>query len=191
MEFVKEQEVLDLLKDLGIEREQEDELVFLEMARSDDIVQVLMKTDTSAAEPKPGATVVNVSREQLPRLVDGAVQRLHLRQVLLIPLAPWRRVFDCVAFAMATNEDWQDIDAAATVELNQRDPLLCEPGDFHTLEALVTALLENAEETNQGLYLTSTASPVLVEIVPDGAVRFSVANRALADELLEMVEVEQ
>jgi hypothetical protein len=81
--------------------------------------------------------------------------------------------------------DWQEFDAIATVELNTRDPLLCDPADFHTLIALMQTLLRDAENADQGLTLLGTASPVVVEVIPDGAVRVSLGSQVLADELAE------
>jgi hypothetical protein len=69
--------------------------------------------------------------------------------------------------------------------LNTRDPLLCEPGDFHTLIALIQALLKDSDSSEQGLNFIATASPVLVELVPDGAVRLSLGSQVLADEVAE------
>jgi hypothetical protein len=92
---------------------------------------------------------------------------------------------------MASNEDWQEMDATATVELNTRDPLLCEPADMHLLIALVQALVSDADAPDQGLMFIASASPVLVEIVPDGvgAVRVSLGSQVLADELAEAFAV--
>jgi hypothetical protein len=89
---------------------------------------------------------------------------------------------------MADNEDWQEFDTTATVELNTRDPLLCVPGDFQTVRELVHALLHDAERPDQGLIITSTAAPLLVEIVPDGAVRVSFGTQVMADEVAEAFE---
>ena len=83
-------------------------------------------------------------------------------------------------------EEWQAVDTAATVELNTRDPLLCEPGEFHTVNALVKVLLNDADSPEQGLTLTTTAAPVTLELVPGGAVRISIGNRVLADEVVEI-----
>ena len=107
----------------------------------------------------------------------------------MFPVGEWRNVFDAVAFSLADNEDWQEFDHSATVELNTRDPVLCEPGDFQTVGALVTALLSDAERPEQGLTLTSSATPVLIEIVPDGVVRVSFGNQAMADEVAQAIEV--
>ena len=125
----------------------------------------------------------------LPAFIEQVIHRLNLTDVLLIPVGKWRHVFDAVAFSMAANEAWQEIDAAATVELNTRDPLLCGPADFQLVIELIRALLSDAEEPEQGLMLTATALPVIVEIVPDGAIRLSIGNAALADEVMDVVTV--
>ena len=75
--------------------------------------------------------------------------------------------------------------SAGTVALNTRDPLLCEPADFHTISDLIKALLSDAESAEQGLMITTTAAPFVLALVPDGAVRISVGNPALADEITE------
>jgi hypothetical protein len=62
---------------------------------------------------------------------------------------------------------------------------LCEPADFHTINDLIKALLSDAESPEQGLMITTTAAPVMVELVPDGAVRISIGNPVLADEVAE------
>jgi len=121
-------------------------------------------------------------------VVDGIILKLRLEQVLLIPTKPWRHVFDAVAFNLAENEDWQAVDAAATVELNRRDPLLCEQGDFQILNALIHALVQDADNPDQGLMLTTTSAPVLVEFVPEGTFRISVGHQVLADEITELFE---
>ena len=80
------------------------------------------------------------------------------------------------------------MDTAATVELNGRNPLLCEPGDFQTVSALMHALLSDADRPEQGLMLTTTSAPLLVEVIPDGAVRATFGNQAMADEVAEVFE---
>ena len=186
VEFVKEVEVLDLLKDHGITPERSgDDCVYLRMDGQTDIVRIHLTTSETRAVPADGARVVPTTIENLPAVVETITQKLHLSQVLLVPVGRWRNVFDAVAFSLAQNEDWQEIDTTATVELNTRDPLLCGPGDFHTVRALMRALLTDAENPEQGLMLTTTAAPVLVEVIPDGALRMSFGNQALADEVAD------
>lgn len=188
MEFVHDNEQLaGLLRDHGIAREEVGDRVYLRMKEGDDIVRVHITAGESAAEPEDGAQVRTMEAAQLPEIIDGLIHKLHMSEVLLVPVGKWRSVFDAVAFSLAENEDWQEMDAAATVELNTRDPLLCEPGDYHTVSALLHALLSDADQPEQGLMLTTTAAPVLVEVIPDGAVRMSFGNRVLADEAFEAI----
>ena len=100
-------------------------------------------------------------------------------------MGKWRSVFDVVAFSLATNEEWPRIDAAATVELNSRDPLLADAGDLHLLCDLIKALLQDSEKPDQGLMMISVGQSVVVEVVPTGGVRLSFGNRAIADEVAE------
>ena len=184
MEFVDENEIADLIRDHKLTKVADgQERVYLRMDDGDELVHVHLACAESQSQPNNGAKVVTVEKDRLPGLIEHIIHVLHIDQVVLIPIGKWRKVFDAVAFSLATNEDWQEMDATATVELNTRDPLLCEPGDFHTLVALLTALLNDADQPEQGLMMVPTAAPVLMEVVPDGAIRITLANQALADEL--------
>jgi hypothetical protein len=186
LEFIRYDEVMGLLKGHGVkEAPAEEDRVYLQMEDGRDVVHLHLACHESTAPPRDGASVVPVEKDRLPTVVDHVIHKLHLNQVLLIPVCKWRKVFDAVAFSLADNEEWQAMDAAATVELNTRDPLLCEPGDFHTLSAMMKVLINDADSPDQGLTLTTTATPVTVEIVPDGAVRISIGNQVLADEVVE------
>ncbi|MCZ6834344.1 MAG: hypothetical protein O7G85_01085 [Planctomycetota bacterium] len=190
MEFVNEQEVFGLLKEFGIEAEPVgEEIVDLRMKNDDSIVRFHLACEGCQAESYDGAETVIVEKQKLPDVVEHMLHLLHLRQVLLVPVGKWRNIFDAVAFSLASNEDWQLIDAAATVELNQRDPLLCEPEDFSTLHELLAALYNDAEHPEQQLMLVSTIAPILIEIVPEGALRVSIGNQVLADEVAEAFSV--
>ena len=186
MEFVRHDEVVDLLNDFGVEQVPDGgDRIYLKMRDGQGVVHLHLNGCESKCAPRKGASVIPTEKAKLPKLVEHIIHLLHLHQVLLIPVGKWRKVFDVVAFSLAQNEDWQEIDATATVELNTRDPLLCEPADFHTLVALIQALVQDADSPDQGLFFMATASPVLVEVVPDGAIRISLGSPALADELAE------
>jgi hypothetical protein len=186
VEFVNHEEVLDLLDEYGIEEVHDgNDKIYLRMVDGEGVVHMHLACPQSSAQPLNGSSVVHVDKVKLPKVVEHMIHCLHLSQVLLIPIGKWRKVFDAVAFSLANNENWQEMDATATVELNTRDPLLCEPADFHTVVALIQALLQDAESPEQGLMFIATASPVLVELIPDGAVRVSLGSQVLADELAE------
>ena len=186
MEFVSHDEVADLLDDYGIEEVVEGkERVHLRMTDGEGVVHLHLADRSCPSKPRNGASVVPIEKDRLPQALEQILRALHLNQVLLLPVGKWRKVFDAVAFSLANNHAWQEMDATATVELNTRDPLVCEPADFNTLIELVSALIRDADSPEQGLIFVATASPVLVEIIPDGAVRVSVGSPALADEVSE------
>lgn len=187
MEFVDENEVADLIRDHKLKRVAEGDQVHLRMDDGEALVHLHLACSESAAQPHNGASVVTVKKDRLPGLVEHVLHLLHIDQIVLIPVGKWRNVFDAVAFSLASNEAWQEMDATATVELNTRDPLLCEPADFHTLIALIEALLNDADKPEQGLMMVPSAAPVLLEVVPDGAVRITLANQTLADELTDVL----
>jgi hypothetical protein len=190
LEFVNTSEVADLLTEHGCEEVTEgEERRYLVLPDQEGTVFLHLAAESSNATPREGATVLKTETEAMPGLVEQIIHRLNLRDVLLIPVGKWRRVFDAVAFSLATNESWQEVDAAATVELNTRDPLLCGPADVQLVIELLRALLSDAEEPEQGLILTATAVPVIVELIPDGAIRLSIGTAALADEIMDVVSV--
>ena len=47
------------------------------------------------------------------------------------------------------------------------------------------ALIKDAERPEQGLHITTTAAPVMVELVPNAAIRIRGGNAVFADEVVE------
>jgi len=186
VEFIDYGEALVLLREQGIrEAPESEQRICLELADGEGVVHLHLACTESTTTPHDGAEVVSVEKDSLPSTVEHILHKLHLSQVLLIPVSKWRHLFDAVAFSMAENEDWQAVNTAGTVVLNTRDPLLCEPTDFHTISELIKALLSDAESPEQGLMITTTAAPFVLELVPDGAASITVGNPALADEVAE------
>ncbi len=189
MEFINFDEGVEALRELGIEAALlDDEHLCLRHAEGEHAeapCHLHLADESSAAKPRNGARVLRIAKDRLADAALNMVGQLHLSQLLIVPVGKWRSVFDAVAFSMACNEEWQAVDAMATLELNTRDPLLCEPGDYHILRALINALFKDAESSDQGFTISATAMPFLVEVVPDGAVRVTFGNQVLADEIEE------
>ncbi len=186
VEFVDHGETIEALKEQGLREVPDGEnRIGLALDDSDSVVHLHLLYGESTCTPHEGADVVQVEKDQLPDALEHVFHKLHLSQMILMPVGKWRKVFDAVAFSLADNEEWQAVDTAATVVLNTRDPLVVGPGDFHTINALIKALLKDAEHPDQGLLITTTMAPLLVEIVPDAAIRVSIGNPVLADEVVE------
>ena len=193
MEFIEYEEVTEALEGVGVKGSLRDDEHLIFAADADatpgDSAYIHLADPTCAAQPYDGARVVTTGIEQLPALVDEMIDALHLSQILMVPVGKWRSVFDAVAFSLASNEDWQEVDAMATVRLNTRDPLICEPGDYQTVRALLGALFSDADSRDQGVTILSTAKPFIAEIVPEGCVRVMVGSQVLADEIVDSLHL--
>lgn len=135
------------------------------------------ETDVADAE------VLEISRDRAGEVLEHILHKLHLAPLLILPIGRWRAVFDVVTPALTENDQWVAIDSAATVELNTRDPLVCELRDLHLLRAVVDAVLNHAETLEQGISIAAVQAPLLVEIEPAGGVLLTIGNEGLADEV--------
>lgn len=193
MEFISFDEAVDALADLGIYPEFPDEhhlrLEPDESQLPEDACFMHLADASCDAPAVDGAHRITISKDELSGAVESMIGVLRLAQVLVFPVGKWRTVFDAVAFSMAADEHWQEVDAVASVELNTRDPLLFEPGDYHTLRRLVAALMSDAQSPDQGIIITTTGAPFLAEVEPRGAIRVMLGNQALADEVSEALHI--
>lgn len=129
-------------------------------------------------------------RDALPRVIENLLHKHRVNEALVIPVGKWRSVCDVLAFELASDPSWQDVDAEASLHLNTRDPLLLTPRDFHIVPTMLGALMRAAPDDGSGEHdLTIVAAGVgmLVEFRASGAVVLTAANPAFCDELAEMV----
>ena len=187
MEFIDVGETTELLSQHGIvQKAQDEDHTFLRMA-DESAPRKHLAVPGCDVEPLPGAEVIEFSLEQMSTVIDNILHKLHHNQLILFPVGRWRSIFDAVAFSLAENEEWQRIDAAATVELNTRDPLLCDAGDLNLVCELVKTLFHDSESPDQGLQLVTAGIPLVVEIVPNGGVRLTFGTAAVAEEVSEAI----
>ena len=186
VEFISEGEVAELLQSHGIAKVSEDEdHVYCRMGDEAALHHVHLCVPGAGTVPREGAQVYDIEADRMESVLNHILRKLHHNQFILIPVGKWRSVFDAVAFSLAGNEEWQAVDAAATVELNTRDPLLTDAGDLHLLCDLVGAIIQDSESTDHGLMMITAGVPVVLEIVSAGSVRISFGNRAVAEEVAE------
>jgi hypothetical protein len=88
-------------------------------------------------------------------------------------------VFEAVAKPMSAHEHWREIDAAATVELNTRDPLSFEPAHHHLLRDLVAAVVSSGGGALQGISVVAVGMRVVLEVLPDGQMIVFVGDAAM------------
>ncbi|MCA9285178.1 MAG: hypothetical protein KDA22_08200 [Phycisphaerales bacterium] len=184
---------MELLGEVGVVKvDRPDDRLELALDAPNDSVHVRVIPEGATGEQLGGQAGdgprLTVAKERLPELLETLFHKMRVQQLLVLPIGKWRRVFDVVAFSMATVEEWAEVDATASVRLNTRDPLLCAPPDLHTLRALIQAILSDADSVDQGILITTTITPVLVELHPDGCVHFTLSSAALASQVEKLLE---
>jgi len=186
LDFLPEQEINELLNELGVATRPEGEhCVFMAMGDDHAAVKHCLCNDKNPCESDTKTLCSEMTAEKMVRSLLGAIHKIHEGQTLMIPVGKWRLAFDAVAFSMAGDEAWQEFDASATIKLNTRDPLLFESGDEQLLASVVTSLMNDGETQDQGVYLIPVGAPVLVHIQPRGPVKFWFGTSVLADEVRE------
>lgn len=125
------------------------------------------------------AGIVRVARAEIGPIVEGIVHKLKLPETAVIPVGTWRRVFETVAKPMSVHGQWRAIDAAATVELNTRDPLSFEPAHHHLLRDLVAAVVSSGGGAVQGISVVAVGMRIVLEVLPDGQMIVFVGDAAM------------
>lgn len=187
VDFIREEEVADLLNGFGISRVPDGEdCVLLAMDEARVAARACFYAEGGECPCDEDCTCTAVPPDRLASTIDASLHRLHQGQSVLLPVGKWRSVFDAVAFSLAGDEAWQEFESAATVELNTRDPLLLDSTDVHVLTSLLRALMDDGDQAQQGVFLVTAGAPVLMHLHPGGSIRFWFGDRVHADELAEV-----
>ena len=187
MDFIPEQELGELFRDMGVVTYDAGETyALLEMDDQHAGVRDCLYVADQPCDADDGWNCREMDMDQLIASIVGTIHKIHEGQTVLIPAGKWRSMFDVVAYSMAQDEAWQEFDASATIRLNTKDPLVFESGDEHTLANLLTALMKDGETIEQSVYLIPAGAPLLMHICPSGPVKLWFGNSALADEVSEV-----
>lgn len=184
MEFIEYQEVLPGLRKQGITEVEDDRGMIRLEAEPDPSLQVLhLKCDGSTTPPYPDARILDRQKDHLAAEVIGILGRLHLNEVLVVPVCNWQGVIVCAAYDLAADETWIEFDAVAALHQTTRNPLAVTRGEFSVLEVMIRAILENGESPTHDLMISSDLIPLLIEVFPDGAVSVT-CKHDVAEELV-------
>lgn len=190
MEFVQYREVLPGLQEQGlIETADDAGLCRLEIESQPRLKTLHIKDPTSRVPPYPDAIVLDRPKVEIAEILEQALDRIHLSEVLVIPVGQWRAVIDCVAFDLASDEEWQEIDRLAALNQNTRNALAVTRGETRLLIDMVRSLFANGTEANQDLTVTSDVAPLLVEIFHDGAISLT-WDGSIVDALVKQLKAE-
>jgi hypothetical protein len=180
VEFVEHQQTWARLRKHGVvASDGADKELHLDLDDSTpvEVLDVAAHDHPRVAELPP--SIRRVPRAEMGPIVEGIVHKLRLPEVVVIPVGRWRHVFEAVAKPMSAHEHWREIDAAATVELNTRDPLSFEPAHHHLLRDLVSAVVSSGGGATQGISVVAVGMRIVLEVLPDGQMIVFVGDAAM------------
>ena len=128
-------------------------------------------------------------RADLGDIAEAIVAGLHIDEIAIFPTSRWREILDLVAFDLAEDETWLEVDAEAAMHQNGRDPLVLIPRDRHLLVTLINALMNHAEASTHDLSVVAMDAPVIIQVGHAGILTVWCANEAMADKIARLARV--
>ena len=186
MEFIGHKEFFDALKPSGVRVETEHPgparcvLTPGEPAGLSPSVVIFGESENHPGDP-PGARRVAAETGALPALISAILRKEHLREVALCPAMVWAPIVDLVAFDLAQDERWSDIDAEAALHLRTRDPLLLDAADLRLCETIAGAVFEHGEPDTHDFAVVAIGAPLTLNVLQRGRLVVWCGNPALAD----------
>ncbi len=189
VEFVENNLTWNRLRKQGVvEADDNDAELHLDLDESSPVVALdVAATDHPQAGALPDA-VLRVPRKEFGTIVEGVLHKLRITESVVIPVGRWRRVFEAVAQPMSHHTQWNQIDSAATVELNTRDPLLVLQSHHHLLRDLVNSVVTTGTQSDQGLSVAAIGVRLLIEVLPNGQMIIFAGDAALAKHVRTVVD---
>jgi len=185
VDFVEFERAWSSLSELNVIRlEQSTEEAFRPGLDDSDELVIL---DLLGTTPDADSEQATIDASRAADALEALLHKLHLAPVLLFPIGRWRHVFDLISYEMAENQDWQEIESTAIIELNTHDPLMCEPQDLHLVHDILATILKNGTEALQGVTLTALGKPLVIAIEPPGNLRIELVSESLAAEVRELL----
>lgn len=189
MEFVENDLTWNRLRKQGVvEIDRADPELHLDLDESTDVAVLDVAADDHESVNKLPKAVMRVPRKAFGPIVEGVLHKLRIAEAVVIPVGCWRRVFEAVAQPMSQHAQWTQIDSAATVELNTRDPLLVLQGNHHLLRDLVNSVVATGSAPDQGVSVVAIGVRLLIEVLPNGQMIVFAGDAALAGNARAVVE---
>ncbi len=183
MEFLEYKETLAHLKSHGVveraEGSGEDQLIRFDLDDSEQPPASVRIGIVDASESE----VIQRDRSSLGDAAEAIVAGMHIDEIAIFPTKRWREILDLVAFDLAEDEAWLEVDAEAAMHQNGRDPLVLVPRDRHLLTTLINALMNHAESPLHEITVVAMDAPVIIQVGHTGVLNVSCANEAMLDKI--------
>ena len=187
MEYISYADVRTRLDDLLIKEHIEGAELRLSLELPDDEqTRVVFGTPSDPDEDATKTRKVKRAKDELIGTVDGVLHRLHITEFGILPVGEWRGVMDLAAFDLATDEDWNDFEAEASMHMNSRDVLMFSPSEFSIAMKIIQAVMEHADAPTHDLTLMSLVTPFVLEMRQSGGMTVFCPNETIADEVAQV-----
>jgi len=188
MEFLDYNQTLEAIGEFGVvERPEGDAMRFELTAKPPHAPEVQTLVIGPDAEAAPGQRAMACPTENLPATLESLLHKVHVQEVAVIPTTSWGAILDLIAFKLADEEHWNEIDAEASLHKNTRNPLVIDANDMRLTRKLLEALIENGESEEHNASIVATGAPLVIEFHQPGSLRIQCGNPATADALAETV----
>lgn len=165
----------------------------VEQIEGDRLRLVLRESDSKTA--MPFTTVVfeagtsgeaKMCRERMGECAERLLHRAHINDFMMMPLQRWRPILDAIAFDLASNEDWREVDADASLHQNSREPLVMMARNRGLVRAIIDSLTCNGAGPEIDLTIAALDAPVVLEWRGRGALTLQ-CSEGLAGGLVQFV----
>ncbi len=184
MEFIDYKSFLESLKPLGLTVASEGDTVRFSLTEKYAPglePRAIVFGEADVAVDPPNARVIAKEKDKLPELLDSVIHKEHLTDVAICPLREWGPIVDLVAFDLATDEHWNDIDAEAALHLRTRNPLVLDSPDLRLVEKIAASVLAGGEPGAHDFAVIALASPIMMTFEQRGRLTVWCGNPAMAD----------
>lgn len=144
--------------------------------------------DLIGRTPDTDSQDLELDTDRAADALEAVLHKLHLAPVFLFPIGTWRHVFDAITFDLVEHAEWQEIETTATIELNTHDPLMCGPGDLHTVHDVLSSVLKSGKTPDQGVTIAALGKPILIVAEPPTQLRIEIMGGTLAQEVQELLQ---
>lgn len=134
------------------------------------------------------AEQIECDLDRVAGAVDHLLHKMHLAPVAVLPRSRWRAVLDAVAFTLAEDRAWLEVESETTLILNTRDALFADPADLKTVHTLAAAVMAEGGNANAAIAIVPLSGQLLVEVIPSVGARIDVATEAIGDAVRELLE---
>ncbi len=129
----------------------------------------------------PGARRVEASASSLPKLIEGIIHKEHLAEVAVCPAGTWGPIVDLLAFVLAADEHWNEIDAEIALNLRTRNPLMLDGPDLRLCRKIAGTIIEQGEPGTHDFAVVALGAPVAINVEQRGRLVVWCGNPAIAD----------